>query len=141
MLFKYYAKDSSGTDKTGEIEALDSKEAIEKLHAHEFVVISIEEALKKCPFCAEEIRKEAVACRFCGRNLETGRLEETKAQSKVEDGVKLGIGMFIVLPLIIIGSIIFISMAALSSTRGYGTAVMIVIIIVILLWVRGRRNK
>jgi hypothetical protein len=79
---------------------------------------------KPCSYCAELVKKEAKICRFCHMDFSTGRPvgsqniadqapndsesttdqahKEVQARSGVKDGVKLGFGMFIVLPVLII---------------------------------------
>lgn len=75
--------------------------------------VSLPSKTRSCPYCAEEIRADAVICRFCQIDLRSGRLvsqqaaappseQVVQARSSVTDGVKLGCGMFIVLPLLII---------------------------------------
>jgi prepilin-type processing-associated H-X9-DG protein len=71
---------------------------------------------KICPFCAETIKKAAKICRFCGSDLVAGKssaqssaqaheqpIAAIRARSGIWDGVKLGCGMFIVLPLVLLG--------------------------------------
>jgi predicted RNA-binding Zn-ribbon protein involved in translation (DUF1610 family) len=75
------------------------------------MLLSIDDT-KRCPHCAEVIKRAAHVCRFCGLDLATGQPRRSstseaeipptvEARSGVWSGVKIGIGMFIILPLLL----------------------------------------
>ncbi len=49
------------------------------------------EETKKCPYCAETIKKEAVICRFCGLDLETGEPVRSSADSAIRQIAEEGV--------------------------------------------------
>jgi len=87
-------------------------------------------ALIKCPDCGHEVSDRAPTCPNCGAPIAaqpptratSAQVREVQARSGIADGVKIGCGMFIVLPiLIVLGLIIF--GGVLSGVSNYNNAV------------------
>ena len=82
-------------------------------------------ALINCPECNREISDMAESCPHCGlplvteltETVDTEQIPQMKAKSGVADGVKIGAGMFIVLPfLLIVGGFVLLLLLGMCSS-------------------------
>lgn len=75
-----------------------------------------QEETRKCPFCAELIKKEAIKCRFCGSDLTVDGSSDLSAKNSTISNPKIGKNKMIMgVLLTILGFIIMIAFIDSSS--------------------------
>jgi ribosomal protein L32 len=96
--------------------------------------------LKKCPYCAEEIRAEAIVCKHCGRDLEPGRVQQIAAgrdsagtATEKKEGLS-GTDVFLAFALPIVGLIVAVVYLTRARSRERGLLLVVVSLIAWAVW-------
>jgi predicted nucleic acid-binding Zn ribbon protein len=55
--------------------------------------------VRRCPFCAESIKPEALVCRYCGREI--SEREQAAAQPKADSAAIIAVSVLILIAIIV----------------------------------------